>query len=126
MILLNFSHPLTGEQRAQIESMAGRSITHCIEVPAQFDHDRPFAEQVAALADATGLTPTDWQTEPILVVPPALNFIAVALVAELHGRTGYFVPIVRIRPGQDSLPPRYEVAEILSLQQIRDQARKRR
>jgi hypothetical protein len=126
MILLNFSHPLTDEQRAQIEALAGQRIDRWIESPAQFDHDRPFADQVADLADRAGLTPQEWQTEGILVVPPALSWIAVALLAELHGRAGYFVPVVRMRPAPDSLPPRYEVAEILSLQQIRDQARKRR
>jgi hypothetical protein len=39
---------------------------------------------------------------------------------------GYFPPVVRLRPVAGSLPPRYEVAEILNLQAIRDEARKRR
>ena len=32
------------------------------------------------------------------VVPPALNFITAVLLAELHGRMGYFPAIVRLRP----------------------------
>jgi len=62
----------------------------------------------------------------LLVVLPSLNFIAAALLAELHGRMGYFPPIVRTRPVADVLPRRYEVAEILDLQSIREQARKQR
>ena len=39
---------------------------------------------------------------------------------------GYFPPIVRLRPIEDALPPRYEVAEILNLQAARDAARLKR
>ena len=63
---------------------------------------------------------------PILIAPPALSAIAMALSAELHGRSGHFVPVVRTRPVAGSMPPRYEVAEILDLQAIRDAARTRR
>ena len=47
-------------------------------------------------------------------------------LAELHGRMGYYPPVVRLRPVPDSLPPRYEVAEILNLQAVRDDARRKR
>ena len=59
----------------------------------------------------------------LIVNLPSLNFIAGLLLAELHGRMGYFPPILRLRPVSDSLPPRYEVAEILNLQAVRDAAR---
>ncbi|MGH2522324.1 MAG: CRISPR-associated protein Csx15, partial [Anaerolineales bacterium] len=45
---------------------------------------------------------------------------------ELHGRMGYFPPLIRLRPVQEALPPRYEVAEILNLQAVRDGARLKR
>jgi hypothetical protein len=79
-----------------------------------------------ALVDSVDLAPSDWQTQPLLVVPPSLNFIAVTLLAELHGRMGYFPPVVRLRPVAGSTPTRYEVAEIINLQQVRDEARSRR
>jgi hypothetical protein len=126
MILINFSHPLTAEQRQQIEAHAGQPIQRLIERMAQFDTTQPFAEQVAALVDKLGLTPAEWQQAAIVVVPPSLNFGAAVLLAELHGRCGYFPPIVRTRPVPDSLPPRYEVAEIINLQSLRDAARKKR
>jgi hypothetical protein len=126
MILLNFSHPWTSEQLAELEQMAGRPITRLIEIMPQFDNEQPFVPQVEALADACGLTPAEWQTLPLLVVPPALNFIAVTLLAELHGRMGYFPSCVRLRPAPGALPPRYEAAEILALNEVRERARGKR
>ncbi|OQA39911.1 MAG: hypothetical protein BWY52_03004 [Chloroflexi bacterium ADurb.Bin325] len=59
-------------------------------------------------------------------MPPSLNFIAVALLAELHGRMGYFPTCVRLRPVAGSTPPRFEVAELLPLNEVREAARRRR
>ncbi|MCS6846984.1 MAG: CRISPR-associated protein Csx15, partial [Anaerolineae bacterium] len=70
-----------------------------------------------------GLTPQQWQTERILVNLPSLNFIAACLLAELHGRMGYFPTIVRLRQVKDALPPQFEVAEVINLQAPRDEAR---
>ena len=125
MIVLNFSHPLTPEQVTQIEAMTGQPVDRVIEIPTHLDTEAPFGPQVVQLADACGLTSVEWQTRPLLVVPPALNFVAVLLIAELHGRMGYFPPCVRIKP-VPGVPPRYAVAEILDLQGQREEARNRR
>jgi hypothetical protein len=50
----------------------------------------------------------------------------VALLAELHGRMGYFPTCIRMRPVAGARPPRYEVAEALDLQTVRDRARQTR
>lgn len=126
MILLNFSHPLTPEQVAAIESLTGTAVARRVEVPVQFDEQQPFVPQVRALVGAVALSAHEWQTQPILVVLPSLNFITAALLAELHGRMGYFPPVVRTRPVADRIPRVYEVAEILDLQQMREEARKQR
>ncbi|MCS7259673.1 MAG: CRISPR-associated protein Csx15 [Anaerolineae bacterium] len=126
MILLNFGHPLTAEQRRQIEQLAGQPIDRLIEVPTHFDHAQPFAEQVRALVDSLGLTSEEWQHAAIFVNPPTFSAIAMTLLAELHGRMGYFPPVVRMRPVEDVLPPRFEAAEIINLQQVRTSARERR
>lgn len=126
MILLNFSHPITPAQQSQIEALTGQAIVRIIAVPTQFDEQLPFGPQLAALLALVALTPTQWQSEPLLVVLPSLNFIAAALLAELHGRMGYFPPVVRTRPVANALPRRYEVAELLDLQGIREVARKAR
>ncbi|MEI7988523.1 MAG: CRISPR-associated protein Csx15 [Chloroflexota bacterium] len=126
MILLNFSHPITAEQTAQIEQLAGQPIQQVVNLAVQFDHQQPFLPQLQALVEQLPLTAEQIQSTPILVNPPSLNYITAMLLAELHGRLGYFPAILRIRPLEGSLPPRFEAAEILNLQQIRDRARKER
>ncbi|MBC7226536.1 MAG: hypothetical protein H5T61_04825, partial [Thermoflexales bacterium] len=122
MILLNFSHPLTPDHIAQIETLTGQRVERVVEIPTQIDPQQPLVPQVVALTDAAGLTPTEWQTLPLLINPPSLNFIAVTLLAELHGRCGYFPAHLRMRPRSGVTPPQYEVAEILDLQAVRDAA----
>jgi hypothetical protein len=126
MILLNFSHPLTPGQVKGIEAITGQMVERTIEAQAQFDQARLFPDQVRELVEGLGLTPAQWQQEALLINPPALNAIAVTLLAELHGRMGYFPPLVRLRPVAGSTPTRYEVAEVINLQQVRDEARSRR
>jgi hypothetical protein len=126
MLLLNFSHPLTAEQLCQIEALMGRPIERVIEGHSQIDPQQPLAQQVTDLVDQAGLSSAEWQTLPLLINPPSLNFIAVVVLAELHGRCGYFPAHLRMRPLQGSLPPRYEVAEVLDLQALRDTARRKR
>ena len=131
MLILNFAHPLTEEHLAQIEALAGQKIERVIVINSQIDPQQPLAPQIVRMADAAELTSEAWQTLPILINPPSLNFSAVALIAELHGRMGYFPPCIRMRPvvgpdGQRVVPPRFEVAEILNLQALREAARARR
>ncbi|MDZ7360740.1 MAG: CRISPR-associated protein Csx15 [candidate division KSB1 bacterium] len=126
MTLLNLSHPLTAPQLEQIEALSGKKIQEIKNVPVHFDAATPYPEQIVALVDGLGLTPQQWQNEPILLNPPSFNFIAVALLAELHGRMGYFPPCIRLRPITGSIPPQFEVAEIINLQEMREKARTRR
>jgi hypothetical protein len=126
MILLNFSHPITDAQRRQIEALAGNGIAQVIAVMPQFDEQLPFLPQLHALLAQIELTPDQWQSEPILVVLPSLNFITAGLLAELHGRMGYFPPIVRTRPVAGAIPRRFEIGEIIDLQHLRERARRQR
>ncbi|MEA3408136.1 MAG: CRISPR-associated protein Csx15 [Chloroflexota bacterium] len=126
MIVLNFNHPMSEDQIDQLEQLAGQEVDRLQEFSVQFDNARSFGEQVVELADRVDLTPRAWQSEPIVVNPPSLNVIAVALLVELHGRMGYFPPVVRLRPVEGTMPPRYEVAELIDLRSLRDEARARR
>ncbi len=126
MILLNFSHPLTPAHLAQVKALAGHPVERVIEAHSQVDPQQPLTPQVMALADKTELTPAEWQTLPLLVNPPALNFVAAVLLAELHGRCGYFPTMLRMRPVVGSTPPQFEAAELVNLQAVRDEARQRR
>jgi len=126
MLLLNFSHPLTEPNLAQLAELLGEAPPAPIDSMPQFDHGRSFAEQAAELADSTGLSPTQWQTEPILINPPGHALITAALLAELHGRMGHFPTVIRLRPVAGAVTPQFEVAELVNLQAIRDKARQTR
>ena len=126
MLILNFSHPLTAEQVGQIETLTGQPAAEVRGEMPHFDHQAPLAEQVRALVDRVGLSAEAWQTRPLVVNLPGYAPAAAALLAELHGRMGYFPAILRLRPVAGSTPTRYEVAEVINLQTVRDQARHRR
>ena len=126
MLLLNFAHHLTEEHKRQLEEIVHEPI-RVRDLQVHFDLTaRKIMPQVVALVDSVALSADEWQTEVLLVNPPALNIIAAAVLAELHGRMGYFPALVRLRRVENSLPPRFEVAEILNLQDVREKARARR
>ncbi|PJF31865.1 MAG: hypothetical protein CUN51_02675 [Candidatus Thermofonsia Clade 1 bacterium] len=126
MQIINFSHPLTSEQIAQIEAQIGGKIGGIRDVRVQFDTEQPFVPQVIALLDSLGISSEQWQTEAWLLVLPSLNFIAAVLLAELHGRSGRFPTIVRLKPVANALVSAFELAEIINLDQVRTAARTRR
>ncbi len=126
MVVLNFAHPLTPEQQRQIETLTGQPVEQVIAIDAQIDPARPLVPQVVSMVDRVGFSPEEWQTRPILLLLPSLNYSAGVLLAELHGRMGYFPSIIRMRPVPEAVPPRFEVAEIISLQAVREAARARR
>ncbi len=126
MIVLNFTHPLTSGQLSQVEALAGRAPESVVEIKTQFNSEQPFGEQMQSLIASTGLSAEEWQTRPLLINLPSLNVIAALLLAELHGRCGYFPAILRLRPLAGSAPPQFEVAEIINLQLVRDTARTHR
>ncbi len=126
MIVLNFSHILTEKQLAEVERLAEQRVERVLEVNTHFDHSLPFVKQIQALVEPLGFSSQEWQTTPLLVNPPSLSVIAALLLAELHGRMGYFPAILRLRPDHSNLPTQFEVAEILNLQAVRDAARKMR
>jgi hypothetical protein len=125
MLLLNFAHPLTPDQMAQVTALVGEAPDVRV-VPVQADRRRALADVVRDLVDSVGLSATEWQMLPLIVNPPGLAPLALALLAECHGRCSYFPAIVNVRPIADTVPTQYEVAEVINLQAVRDQARERR
>lgn len=124
ILLLNDTHPVTDAQLAQLSALLG-AMPAVRDSVCQVDRRRPVAEVARDLAEAASLTPRDWQTLPLVINPLALAPVALALAAEVHGRCGHFVPVLNICPVANSTP-RYEVAEIVNLQAVRDTARQRR
>lgn len=126
MHVINFSHPITSQQHAAIEQFVGAPLECVIDVVTQFDAGHPFAEQTQALIASIGLSSAEWQTLPLFINLPSHNVIAALVLAELHGRMGYFPAVIRLRPVAEITPPQFEVAEILNLQTVRDRARQAR
>lgn len=126
MIVVNFAHPLTQPQVQTVEALTGQAVEQIIHLPAQFDDRLSFTEQATALVAAVGLSSELWQTAHLLVNLPAHSAIAGLVLAELHGRMGYFPAVVQLRRVAEITPPQFEVAAILDLQTVRDTARRQR
>lgn len=126
MIVINFAHPLQDEQLSRLGELCGEAVARVMPVATQFDHGRSYAEQVVELVDAVGLSSDAWQTERLVIVPPSLAAIACLVVAEIHGRAGYFVPIARMSPRANAVPPIFDVVEVIDLNGQREAARNRR
>ncbi len=122
MLVLNFTHPLTAEQCAQIEALAQSSIEEVRTIYVQIDHTEPLGPQITCIVNTIGLSCEEWQTQPLLINPPGYAQAAFVLLAEIHGRIGHFPTVVRLRP-KNGFITSYEVVELLNLQTVRESAR---
>ncbi len=125
MLILNFTHPLTTEQCAQIEVLAHETIAEVRTIAVQIDQAEALEPQINRIIDEAGLSCEEWQTRPILINPPGYAPAAFVLLAEVHGRIGHFPTLVRLRPRHGTVTT-YEVAELLNLQTIRETSREHR
>jgi len=125
MLILNFSHPFTNDQCAQIEALANKAIDEVRTISMHINQSEPLNAQIVAIVDSIAIASDEWQTRPLLINPPGYAPAAFALLAELHGRIGHFPSLIRLRPKPGPITT-YEVAELLNLQVIREQARQRR
>ncbi len=122
MLVLNFTHPLTGEQCAQIEALAQDTIAEVRTIYVQIKHTEPLGPQITDIINDIGLSCEEWQTQPLLINPPGYAQAAFVLLAEIHGRIGHFPTVVRLRPKNGPITT-YEVVELLNLQSVREAAR---
>jgi len=126
MLLLNFAHPLTPAHLTTLTDILHQPITTIRDIGVKLDTAQSLAPQMHALVEQAGLSPQEWQTVPLLINLPSLNYAAALLLAELHGRMGHWPAILRLRPLVGSTPLLFEVAEVINLQLLRDNARSRR
>ncbi|MFN4190959.1 MAG: CRISPR-associated protein Csx15 [Pseudothermotoga sp.] len=126
MIVLNFSHYLTNKIIKQLEEKLGDDIQKIIDLDAKIDMERPLAPQISTIVDRVGFNSYEWQSLRFIVNPPSLNVSAMTLLAEIHGRCGYFPPIIRLKPLRDNAVVEFEMAEIINLQKVRNEARLKR
>jgi hypothetical protein len=128
VLIVDFTHPLGNEQLSQISNQTGAHIAEVVQppvIPIHFDEDLSFEDQIRHVVDLVGITDEEWQETQILVNVPGYAPITAALIADIHGRMGHFPKIIRLkRTSSDS--SRYELAELMQLQRVRDKARARR
>ncbi len=125
MLILNFTHPLTPLQYDQLTSQLGQE-PEIRTISVHINNNSSLTEQIVTITDAAELTSEEWQMLPLIVNPPGFAPAAFVLLAELHGRMGHFPTLLRLRPVVGSVPMTYEVAELLNLQTVREEARRRR
>jgi hypothetical protein len=125
MLILNFTHPLPTAQLAAVSKISGAQIERVIGIKTELDPALPFAEQARALVEGVGLSSEEWQTKSLLINLPSFSPVAALVLAEMHGRMGYFPAIIRLRPFGGAAQ-QYEVAETINLQAVRDEARRMR
>ena len=123
ILVLNFAHPLTTQQRAQIEELSNTTIEDIITIPTLINEEEPLQPQITSLIDALDQSTPNWHKRNILINPPGYTPAAFLLLAEIHGRIGHFPTLIRMRPKHGSVTT-YEAIELLNLQTIRDAARK--
>ncbi|QQS46602.1 MAG: hypothetical protein IPM66_22330 [Acidobacteriota bacterium] len=97
-----------------------------VEIKTQLDSSATFVERVQALIEGNGFSSGEWQTKSLVLNLPSFSPVAALVLAELHGRIGYFPAILRLRQISELNPPQIEVAEIINLQAARDAARQQR
>jgi len=126
--VLNYSgHPVLPGQKLEIEKRM--YWTSCDVINVMFGNvpeDHNFATTIIQAVEGTSLSPEEWQTTPLVVIPPGYSAIWSVVLAELHGRLGYFPDVVRLRPAPSGSAEKFEVAEILNLGEIRHLSRHKR
>ena len=127
-IVLNFSgHPVLLGQLKTIEKILQWPSPKVIDVlVGTIAEDRNFVANIVKTIEKLDLTPIQWQTSNIVVLPAGYSAIWSVVLAEIHGRLGYFPDVVHLRPSSSVSTEKFEVAEIINLRQIRHSSRKKR
>ena len=126
IVVINFSgHPLTPDQKRQIEERENRFIGEVIEVPLHFDPSRAMKPQIERSIEVTGLAIDEWSSQNLYLILPGLAPAASAVLAYVHGLRGSFPKVIWIYQNPEDRT-RFDVAQILNLQDLRDTAREKR
>lgn len=120
-IVINFGHPLSPDAVRQLTEELGEFETRTVRV--QLDMNNPLAPQLEQLVDSVGFNPDEWQTTTFVVILPGASVAAGLVLAQIHGRSGYFPRIVHLVAGDDRV---FRLGEVIGLQSSRDSARKLR
>jgi len=119
LVVLNFNRDLTPAQQGQIEQHLEEAIHDIIPLGQRFLDERPYGPQCIALLDSLKWSRQQWESTPLLIVPPGFAPAALVVTSIIHGRRGHFPALVRLRPETTGLQTTYVLAEIVNLQALR-------
>lgn len=113
MKIVNFSHPITAEQEAQLRSILCGEWIEIVDIRVQISFGGSISDQAEELVNAAGLLPEDW---PLVVVRlPELSSAAAAVLAEIRKQSGVLPWIVTTRPAEATMLRKYDIWEVIDL-----------
>lgn len=119
MIVLNFAHPLNQTQVKQLEDLCLDTVEE-IRIPVQLDLEQPVDNQIQQIVNGIGWSIEQWQKQEYLVIPPSLSTASAVLIADILGRSGALPLIVRSKMVGEGVFSRWEIAEIVSLESVKN------
>jgi len=127
-LIINFSgHPVLPGQQQDIGQMMHWSSSEVINVSiGNVPEDHNFVPSIEKSVEKIPLSPEEWQSIPVVVIPSGYSQIWSVVMAELHGRLGYFPDVVRLRFSSSISNEKFEVAEIMNLREVRHNSRDKR
>jgi hypothetical protein len=127
-LIINFSgHPVLPGQQQDIGQMMHWPSPEVIDVSlGNVTEDHNFVSTIEKAVEKITLSPEEWQATPLVVIPAGYAAIWSVVLAELHGRLGYFPDVVRLRPAKTVSNEKFEVAEIMNLREVRHNSRDKR
>ncbi len=120
-ILINFARPVEDYQIAKIEELLKAKVDEVIDVTSVLDDRQQVLPQVRKMFDFIGLTPSEWQSLPIVINIHPLAPAASVVLAWIHGLRGFFPEVIRMARNEQN--NRFEVVELLQLQSVRNEVR---
>lgn len=122
MIFISFSdHIQETSHREQIEALVnkeGWTIDEFVQTERTFDVMQPLTPQVVDWLESIEFRRLCALKKPLLIFPPSLNYVTAVLLALMHGATGDWPSILRVRPVDRGIRS-YEIAEIINLNRVR-------
>jgi len=99
-IVLNFSgHPVLSDQLKTIEKLLQWPSSEVMDVQlGTIAEDRNFIANIVKAIEKIDLSPVQWQASSIVAIPAGYSAIWSVVLAEIHGRLGYFPDVVHVRP----------------------------
>lgn len=124
ILVINLSHPFSDRDLESIAGLTSLPVGRVVDATVDLSSSRQLGEQVHQLLDGLPLSPRQWQQEALVVNLPGLAVAAAAVLADIHGRRGSFPRVLRMERNPDS--DEFQVVEVVSLQSVRDGARRMR